>query len=57
MTFDNSTFLPVAATVRPKNCAGDQSARVLIPESAPNGTAAVEWYVNDSYSYHVANPM
>jgi hypothetical protein len=46
LSFQNSSFLPVSAVVIPKNCAGDQTARFRIPLSVPNGTAAVEWYVN-----------
>ncbi|KAF2680641.1 hypothetical protein K458DRAFT_407126 [Lentithecium fluviatile CBS 122367] len=30
-------------TVRPRDCAGDQSALIDVPCNAPNGTVAVQW--------------
>ncbi|RYO39262.1 hypothetical protein AA0111_g2068 [Alternaria arborescens] len=41
----NETFLPLSASANPVNCSGDQIAKLRIPESAPNGAAALEWYV------------
>ncbi|KAF2849426.1 hypothetical protein T440DRAFT_519025 [Plenodomus tracheiphilus IPT5] len=43
ITFQNTTFLPLSALARPKDCAGDQVAKFRIPKSSPNGAAALEW--------------
>ncbi|KAF1840103.1 uncharacterized protein K460DRAFT_421111 [Cucurbitaria berberidis CBS 394.84] len=43
LSFQNDTFLPVSAFASPRNCAGDQVAKLRIPESVPNGAAALEW--------------
>lgn len=43
LSFNNATFLPLSAFAVPKNCAGDQIVRFRIPESVPNGAAALEW--------------
>src|SRR4051794_19996928 len=45
LSFQNDTFLPLSALANPLNCPDDQIARLRIPESAPNGPAALEWYV------------
>jgi hypothetical protein len=37
--------LPLSVLANPMNCPGDQIAKLRIPESAPNGPAALEWYV------------
>lgn len=44
LTFRNSTFLSYTMLAIPKECAGDQVAKIRIPESSPNGVMAVEWY-------------
>ncbi|KAF1351756.1 hypothetical protein EJ07DRAFT_159277 [Lizonia empirigonia] len=43
LSFQNDTFLPLSALASPMNCPGDQIAKLQIPESVPNGPAALEW--------------
>ncbi|OCK97479.1 uncharacterized protein K441DRAFT_630441, partial [Cenococcum geophilum 1.58] len=43
LSFYDPKFLPISAVAKPKNCAGDSSAKISIPLSVPNGTAAVQW--------------
>ena len=45
LSFQNDTFLPLSALASPMSCPGDQMAKLRIPESVPNGPAALEWYV------------
>ncbi|KAF2257701.1 hypothetical protein CC78DRAFT_599264 [Lojkania enalia] len=43
LNFADSAYLPMVVTVKPRNCAGDQTASFSIPCNAPNGTAALQW--------------
>ena len=42
LNFADPTFLPLTIMVTPHNCSGDQTASFKIPQSAPNGTAALQ---------------
>ncbi|KAF2727569.1 hypothetical protein EJ04DRAFT_529325 [Polyplosphaeria fusca] len=43
LNFNNTEFLPVSVSVSPRNCAGDQIARLKVPQNVPSGTAFVQW--------------
>ena len=45
LSFAEPDFLPISALAQRRNCSGAQVAKMQIPEAAPNGTAAIQWYV------------
>ena len=46
MIFESSNFLPISALAIPRNCSGQQMARMKIPTDIPSGLAAIQWLVN-----------
>lgn len=48
LTLSDPNFLPLSLTTRPLNCSGNQKATFTVPESAGNGIASIQWYVDRS---------
>jgi hypothetical protein len=43
ISFSNTEYLPITATVTPLNCTGNQVASLVLPASIVNGLTSVEW--------------